>query len=86
MQFPYELDLAALGVTQRAAQVEFVLINIPVGDFVGGKLLLAHLLQKLFQLHAPRLGHQRSKNLADHFLEPHHRVLAKKISPNSSGS
>jgi hydroxypyruvate isomerase len=37
MQFPYELDLAALVAAQRAARVEFVVINIPAGDFAGGE-------------------------------------------------
>lgn len=37
MQFPYELPAATLRYAAGAAGVEFVLINIPAGDFAGGE-------------------------------------------------
>jgi hydroxypyruvate isomerase len=37
MQFPYEHEPAALAEAARAAGVEFVLINMPGGDFAAGE-------------------------------------------------
>ncbi len=37
MQFPYELPASTLASAAGAAGVEFVLINIPAGDFAGGE-------------------------------------------------
>ncbi|HUM08905.1 MAG TPA: TIM barrel protein [Acidocella sp.] len=37
MQFPYELPAATLADAAGAAGVEFVLINIPAGDFAAGE-------------------------------------------------